>query len=430
MESKKTIAKKSIVTAKQTKVAPVVKFAAPPLPKSKSGKEEEVVLLPNVRSSKEKNDRRDKKIAKSLKRLGGDKFMKLGDPWLCGVTDPFHIHGVKIPDLITNPSATFTIWDHRTIQATSNGVAAVAWGISQFNSPTTEATGSLVPVDTTTALANYVVGCTNFSNASNALVYYGIGLGLNATSITLPQWNSDTSSVRNLFSHARLVSMGSRMVCTSNALNAQGVITAVSAQRSWLRNVRWNAGVGVSLQDLQSHPKAEIVSIPKYFGAMAVWTPLDLTTFDYTDLSETYVLANGLPDSATAGEIYLCASGCSTGQTFQVDTCWNFEAIPQTSQLDIVSASVSKSDPVSFSNTMNKLPDVDSVVPLAPTKGTSATAAPDYEDLTNHSKDLVSQPHPMQETSMLEKIMDGVGGFATKATDIVKDISPILESIL
>jgi len=354
------------------------------------------------------------------------------DPYLGAICDPFHMHGVRVPDLDTTPSSTFTIWDHRQITANANNIAAICLGNVLPTSLPGSVAGSLLPVQNATGTLGYAVGCfVSNAGASSSQIFYSAAANF-CTNYSLPQWSTTASTVPSLYSQARLVSVGMRIVYTGNLLNAQGTLTLVSAPRNWLRDVKWDTNLPITLADLQAHPSAEIISIPEKFGGCVIWKPIDTLSTAYTDLNYRQAIDNFQPQ-CLGGEIYGVVSGAVAGSAYQVDICWNFEGVPQTNQFDLVNTSVSKSDPISMSNTMNMVEEIPCCLPLE-AGFKSSTQSPQFEDLSEaDTGKLVSQDHPAQEKTIIEKVlggMDDVGKVVSKGIDMVGKVSPFLAAIL
>jgi len=387
---------------------------------AKPGKQEKEVIIEQPKRSKEK-----KSFGKKYGKHASN-WLKKFNPWLSALSDPFNIHGIQIPDMVTSRSGTFTVWDHRQITANSGGIASLAYGVNMAAGYPGTASGSLIPVGVSPSANNdFAVGMIGPSGATSSTLF-GTSGTLPAP-IALTSYGSSSSTVVTLFNQVRLVSFGVRIVFTGNFTNAQGTITIVSATRQWLRNNTAMQNGAITLALLQSHPEVQIISIPRDFGGTAIYKPLDNVSMQYTDVTETYALTD-MPESAFGGEIYIAVTGAVSAQSFQVDACWNFEGVPRTNQLDLVSTSISKSDAVSLESTFNALPDMPSALPLSQVKESSKEVS--VPDLTRHDEQIMTDRHPSQDKTMIEKIVDGVGTALDGGIKIAEKVSPFLAALL
>lgn len=409
------------------KSAPVaVKQAKPSLapsakPFSSQGKSE--VVLSNKEKVIEVVKTKKRSVSKKYGK-GVGNWLKKFNPWLMAISDPFNIRGVRIPDMVTTPSGTFTIWDHRQIASNANGCCAVAYGISHPGEYPSPPRGSLIPVAWFDGLGNNDVGMVGDSATCGSGNLFGITDDI-PSSIRLPKWSDN--GVQGLFDNVRLVSFGVRIVFTGNYINAQGTITIVSANRNWLRNTAPLTTGGVSVELLQTHPDVQILSVPKDFGGCCIYKPLDNESLEYLSSARFLTDPEDIPDSAKGGEIYIAITGAVPDQAFQVDAVWNFEGTPRTNQLDLVDSAVSRYDMVSMESTWNALPEMPSSAPIG-VKGTGPEAKIPVAAIT--SEKMMSEDHPAQERTMLEKIVDGIGGALDTGLKIAEKVTPFLAAVL
>lgn len=380
------------------------------------GKEEKKEIIVPIKQGKISSKSVKKKYGKHV-----SNWLKKFNPWLAAIADPFNVRGVQIPDMVTTASGCFTIFDHRQLTVNSHNVCAAAFGISHPDGYPATPRGSLVPISYSSG-ENYSVGMVNPTTAtSNAL--FGVTSGV-PTSITLPQW----TSVTGLYNQVRLVSFGVRVVFTGNYTNAQGTITIVSATRDWMRDYSEMSSGGLSITALQLHPDVQILSVPKDFGGQAIYKPLDTSSLLYNDVNYVVDLATEpIPASALGGEIYIAVSGAVEGQSFQMDAVWNFEAIPRTNQLDLISTNVSKFDSVSHESTWNALPDMPTALPIG-VKGSGPEAKIPAVSVVEDK--FMSEPHPAQERTMLEKVVDGLGSALDTGVKVAEKVAPFLAAVL
>jgi hypothetical protein len=271
---------------------------------------------------------------------------------------------------------------------------------------------------------NYVLGCLGNANQNTLNLFYNSSA---PSKFTTPNWSTSTSTVPSLYTHARLVSAGFRITFTGSLLNAQGTITLVSAPRDWLRYSYWDQALPITLDMLQTHPSAKIISVPKCYGGECIYLPLDPASLTYTDLSDTYQPGN-LIDQCKGCEIYMVVSG--TGSTivqFQVEAMFNYEGIPSNNQFLTMETTVSKSDPISLAHTMNIVPLMDSTRGMTEIKpehilGTDVIAADDISP----GKHEVVAPNAAQEDTLMDKLFAGLGKAADFSEKALKKMSPFL----
>ena len=125
-------------------------------------------------------------------------------------------------------------------------------------------------------------------------------------------------------------------------------------------------------------------------------------------------------------------SGAVPGQTFQVEAVFNYEGIPETNQFQLVSTRVSRDDPISYSNTMNHVSDMNKVRAF----DSSATTADMVGNVTppdlgpSEDDKPIKDFHPAQDKSMLETIVDGVSSGFKDLPKLVEKAAPFLEALL
>ena len=362
--------------------------------------------------------------------LSLERKLMAADPWINAIANPFGVRGVKIPDDVTTASTTFSIETHFQVTSNANGVCTVCIGCANSAMPSAPK-GSMVPMLLNPSTDSYAIGCFNNNAALTTANLFGNSGATSSTSITLPQWNSVTTTVPKVFSQVRLVACGASIQFTGNLLNAQGTFTLVSAPRRWMREFtgqNWNIG-GITLAQLQTHPSVQILSIPKYMGAMTVWKPIDEFSYKYTDTQHVVDIGTEeFPDESLGGELYLVVTGAVANQAFQVDVVLNYEGIPSTNQLDLVQPTISKCDYLSMEHTLNKLPVMPTVLPYpSPSEELKIKPPP---DLSDKGQSLITPDHPAQEDTMMEKIFKGLETGIDKISTIGGKLAPLLAPLI
>lgn len=370
------------------------------------------------------------KHSKSSKKKKSKVAKGIGmNPYLNVLLDPFNAPSAKIVDDQCHPSAVFKII--RRIQMISNadGIAGVCLG--NYIPSAGRTTGSLIPLQNHIALPadqfDYILGQTTWGSSTEASLF--VGQTAQADAIRLLQWENETDGVRNLFSHCRLVAAGISCHFNGTPLDAKGRIIAVSTPKSTYWEDR-TISDPVTLDDLLELPGAINVPINQLKGALAVYKPVDYTSFDYVDLEDpiyqTVDISTGTDevkvayDRARPGVLCLVADGTTEGSSFTFTFTAHYEGIPRYSTLNLVELENSPSDPLELAHTMN-------VIQQTPnTLGNADAAINASRDGGDHS---VSIPHaserPKQGTT-LEKVISGIGSVG----NVVSKVAPLAMELL
>lgn len=351
-------------------------------------------------------------------------YLRRFSPWLRSIGNPFSTRSVQIPDPVTTPSGTFTMMKKFQLIANNAGVCALALGIATEGYPD-QMRGSLIPISWSDGSSDYAIGMISPSDADEAHLF-GVTSGAAPIQVTFPQWSG---AVLQFYNQTRLVSAGARIVFTGNYTNAQGTITFVSATRDWIRNLSEVTSGGLSLTILQSHPDAVVLSIPRDFGGQVIYKPLDTVSLQYSKTDIQLGASDSVPDSYKGGEMYIACVGVPEGQAFQVELCFNYEAIPRTNQLDLVNATTSKSDMVSHETTWNALPELPTAAPIG-VKGSGAEVKLPKMDMPEEGKVINEPIHPATEKTMIEQLFDSMPGWIDTAKKIGGELGPLIASII
>lgn len=401
---------KEYAPAKQA-ATQVTKALPPPSPRK-------MVSLAPV--SKQVEKRRDE-IHKS--HIQTHSRLDMIDPYLNTIANPFGVRGVQIPDEVTTSSATFSCYDRHTISTNGSGIASISYGVA--NAATTGTVcGSLVPANSATASISNILGCIGAPSQTDLNLFYN-GSPTPPQKFTLPTWANSTSTIPALYTQVRLVSAGFRITFTGNLLNAGGLITAVSAPRDWLRSKYWDTIAPITLDMLQSHPSAKIISIPKCYGGEAIYVPMDPVSLSYVDIQDNYTQGN-IPDAAKGAEIYLVVSGAPAAQNFFVEAMLNYEGIPSNNQYLSISTRVSKDDPISLAHTMNVVPEIDTTRGMTELKPEHILGADIVSSPADEQAHEIIPQHPAQEETLMDKLFDGLGKGISFGEKALGKLSPFL----
>jgi hypothetical protein len=424
------------------------------------------------KKNKKKGEKKLKKkvnrqVAKLLNKGQYHRYLMSINPYLQTLLDPFNTRGVKVPDMVTAPSAPFTIVKRLSVTVNAQGVAGVCMGIAFQNG--TVCHGSLVPFNDTTAWAPspqegsdgardkesktskkkekqdeptltpkpYVVGQYTGTAATGSGLWDGTDTATGAQTFYFDQWNDTTNTngqgVTSLFQSARLVSAGLFAEYYGTPLDAKGKWTYVATTRnSFIRERNTVPGIG----DLLALPDARVTPINKMRGVNVVYKPKDSVSLNYCDkLTEamdfTATTSNGQQvfnwntvQSYLGSEFYIVADGCTPGTSIYFTYIGHYEGIPKMSALSIVDAETSISDPIALSHAYNVVSEVPAASPGVPT-----------QDFRNSSPQVgsLSIPEPAQQDSMFEKVlsgMDQVGNVIDKGVSLAGKIAPLAEGAL
>lgn len=387
-------------------------------------KRDKIVSLP-TKKSKSPKKKIKRKVAKVLNHGLGKNYLTSWNPYLQTILDPFHVTGIRVPDLITTPSGTFSIKDMRTLTVNANGICGLLYGMGiAGNFPNYTPCGGLSPWNSGLAIpGSYNVGINIGVNSTAAIL-----LQAGSSNIALSKFNSTSSSVATLYSSVRLVSFGATIQYTGSALTAKGSIIATSEPRETYGYSNKVAGATLTLDDMKALRSAVEVSVPLEGGATAVYFPQDSMSTNYYSTTTNYTLSQ-FPRSVLGGEVGLIVNGATPGDTFAVTAIWNFEGVPFTNQLDLVSTSPSKSDPLAMSHAANTISDTKPIIsqPISMAQDGKAQVTKDESQSINHHKAEVAQPTMFENfVGMLDKVPSVV----SKGMAIAESLSPLLTALL
>lgn len=281
------------------------------------------------------------------------------NPYYATLADPFNVGGVRIPDSVNYPSATFSIVKRVGLQSSTAGVAACAIGW-YARSGLTNNLARLVPVKADANSADqWILGEYNTSQASlTDLFGTGItGLVPGDYSVKLDQWQSGALTVPGLFSQVRLVSAGIAVNSAASLTTLQGVWRGAFAPPGFY-NDRNNATLpnNVTWDQLGALTNSVEEVINKGRGVTVTYSPLDLSALDYIDINAPVGTASKV-DFADLGCLIIAANGLAVNTSLTVTITLNYEGIPLANAMNFLSAKAGIDDPLMLASAMNKRDD-------------------------------------------------------------------------
>lgn len=362
-----------------------------------------------------------KQLKREVKSLEGhpEEWMKAHNPYYETLADPFNIQGVKIPDMVLYPSATFSIVKRVTVTggtATHNQAACV-FGITGKN--TNQSYGGLIPLsNTASAPSTYAIGMT--SDPSTCLVTNLFPSTGTLFPIQFDQWNNTTNSVGALFEKARLVSAGLAVSYTGTSFDSKGKMTLAYAPRGFSRvNL---ANTLMTSDKIASLPGSRVISVNELKGGEVLYKPQDNVSLRYCDLDQVVTSSSVVvPEEAQCGELWFVADGLTDGATFQVTFIANYEGLPRINQLNLITGTISPSDPISLSHGLNEAAKLPSAVEGTDrASGLETGLADAVSPQVTDGSALTHTSNSKQEKSMFDSLLGGVESVMKKALPIAE----------
>lgn len=398
-----------------------------------------------------KSEKQKKYKARSKQALKGkelSQFFASMNPYVMTVADPFAVRGVRIPDVITTPSTTFSLTQRFTVQQVDplKTSACFILGANSVANDTQSAYTGLIP------LPNNVAGTTGTIAYSIGQVLQSNDTTFLGSSITDPtntfifwdDWKLSNISVQNLFSQVRLVSFGLAVAYTGAPLVASGTLTAVMVPYATARDII-KGGTTFTLNQIQNLPGASVVPINKECGSMARYIPYDVNSQIYV---ETDTFANSIIplDAETIrrhipGVLFVVASGMSPASpwSLQASLVGNYEGVPRESAVNFVSAQVSRSDPIGLAHASNVMEELPTALPTSAPAEVAPPAAGSMADKSLAIQEKVTARSSGQASKLqsnvdspwgfLSGLLDGEGPLK-KAANAIGTIAPMAMALL
>lgn len=282
------------------------------------------------------------------------KLESHANPYYATLHDPFNVGGVRIPDSVNYPSATFSIVKRVTLTASSNGVAAI--GLGWFaNSTSTVNEAHLIPIPPTyTGGLAYVMGQVSGTGASSTDIFGVTAVGyVNGPHIlTFSQWDNSTLSVPGLFSQVRLVSAGLAVNSTASLTTLKGVWRAAFAPPDYY-NTRVGSSTSVTFDEIGALPDSVEAPVNTGAGVTVTYSPFDLSSLDYCQVRPNLDAAVAASE-ADRGTMFVAVSGANAGDALVCTMTFNYEGIPLQNTMGFITTQPSYDDPLMISSALNR----------------------------------------------------------------------------
>jgi len=384
-----------------------------------------------------------KKTRKAIKEIYGQKFhrfLKMHNPYLAALVDPWNIHGVKIPDMNSQGSATFACSLRSTVLTNATGNCFIAFGRGVDSTP--DKMASLIPMASPSVGtgSSYRIGYSNNDPSCSPT-------NLNANGGTNPivnyyhdVWAQQSSAVPSTFQRARLVSAGLAVSVQCSLSSAQGKITIVSLPR-W-KTQQQSGTQTLSQAVLEAQPGVRIININQLAGASCVYVPIDPVSMQYMDLQTPYTTGSDFtPMQGYAGGELLCSvTGAGAAVSVQFVLVCNYEGIPKYNNFTLVTTTPSPVDTLQLESALNSV----QTLPTAYIGVTKAQGIPysvgemDVNTIigapnvpfssakTAHA--VVQQNAASNPMGMLGTILEKLPGFIDKGMAIGEKLAPMVET--
>lgn len=280
-----------------------------------------------------------------------NKLESDANPYYATLKDPFNVQGVRIPDSINYPSATFSITKRVGITVPASGIAGIALGWYAISGDTNNS-AHLVPVPNNTSSRSYAVGMVSGTGTTLNDVF-GTVAGSAGTLLLLDQWQTGALTVPGLYSKVRLVSAGCAINSTASVTNLQGLWRAAFAPPNYYFDRVGSGANTVTFDAIGSIPGSVEVPVNTGKGVTVTYSPMDLDNLTYV---HTGYNANGVYDvlEADVGSMFLVGSGLAASTALTVLITLNFEGIPQSNALNFIQVQPSFDDPLMLASALNK----------------------------------------------------------------------------
>lgn len=362
------------------------------------------------------------KPKKSKKRRS--KLHKLGvNPYLELLLDPFNARSAKIVDDQSYPSSTFKVVCRVPLDINAQGIAGVCFG--NYLRSSGDPVGGLVPLRLLDppGVYDFIIAQTTPSGATETSLF-GEQIG-QTDAVKLSQWSAQDEGVPSLFNNVRLVAAGLSCHFSGTELDSKGRIVVVSTpfQDYWDQQ----SSSSVSVEALLSLPGAIQVPVNQLKGAIALYKPVDYSSFDYVDLDGTacFVDSSDYPIfyqglNNRPGVLTAVLTGGEPSASVLFTCVLHYEGIPRSSTLNLIDSDPSPNDPLELAQTMNVVQKTPSTYGDASAAINTARAGGDHSVSIPHSTE-----QPKQGTT-LEKVINGIGTVG----NVVSKVAPLAMELL
>jgi len=288
------------------------------------------------------------------------KLEAKANPYYATLHDPFNVGGVRIPDSVNYPSATFSIIKRVTLTASSSGgVAALAIGWFVATGMTQNG-GFLVPVNFSPDenAPFYIIGQKSYAAGASLTDIFGIGATgypIASQALTLEQWREGTLTVPGLFNQVRLVSAGVAVNSTAAVTDLSGVWRCAFAPPGYYKN-RDATVNAMSFDEIGALPGSVEAPVNTGKGVTVTYNPLDLSSLNYCQING---LDNGSIDveHADLGTLFVAGAGLGAGSSVIATIVLNYEGIPASNTMGFIQTTPSIDDPLMIASALNRRED-------------------------------------------------------------------------
>jgi hypothetical protein len=380
-------------------------------------------------NKEEKKKETKKVVKKAVEKTMGKKFAGVHSmalrqsTYLATLMDPWNVVGEKIPDDVTTPSFTF-----QTVTRVLATTLAPAAGPAGF--------GCTVPVGVSYEPATNVTGTAAYAfvpQASSAV--YQLVSARNYFSTAQP-WIVPIQSVaavaRPVSAELNVNIYGSPNSITGRLLigyapPGAGNQTGVGTNEASLftAGANWSAATLLQTFTVAEIPAAKLFARSRYL-------PTDPLSRQYLQTGFQMTVNNrGTGCGSQYGTLFCIWDGAPVGQSVEFIAVQNWEAIPSSSTLNMMTPTVSKSDPIELSAASN-------IVAAAPTlsvmQSSSATiSGTPFEAQKSVAHRVTEQSSDTVGSSFMDKALgfgDSLIAFGKKAAPIVGKVAPLIAGLL
>lgn len=258
------------------------------------------------------------------KRGGGGELNLIRDGYLATLVNPFGVHGMRIPDIITAPSAVCTLRYRTTITAVKHSTKDIYAAGFVF----------------TPTIKNGLQGIASYSGVADTIFFGG------AVSF------SQTTTLNNLCREYRVVSAGLGVFNTTAMASNQGRNICAFYPGSDTLGV--TIGTDTTTANLLQSENVEDSPLNANMVCSLVWSPSDPSNFEYHSPG-AFAAGNTSfgPLYYNPGQLVWVADGVSSTASFEVICTVNVEFQPNTNAIDFFPTLPSRYDVGALMNAMN-----------------------------------------------------------------------------
>lgn len=377
-----------------------------------------VVTVSDSHNGKSKNTRkripngRKKRAAARAEKVGGfGPLLRSLNPYQKALEEPFNFQGAKIPDLVTIPSACFSIIDRRTVATNASGFCSITHGAGSDASKK----ASLIPND-----SNYFAGNTNGSVTCDLTHVEGGG-----TDFKFDAWSAASGSVPSSYDMVRVVSAAATFSFQGTITSSAGKVSAAFFPKAKLDMLRGSGDI--TLAQLESMPDSIIMPLNQLKQVTLRYKPADNSVLQYAYTFLTSASLSVVDSPYFPGAFVFMVSGASGGSLqCQVVCQINYEGVPKyNSYMPVFATSCSVSDPLALSLGMNAAANMR----VATTSNSIAYANGSPTTSSSASK-IVGYNNPVQQKTMFETLMENLPSVLKEGGSALAKNAPLLLAAL